>query len=231
MRSTSVGLGHVALATLIVGCGVVGCGDGAPGLKADGAVALTTRLAPGVQMMEASYSVSGNGIKPISGRLELGDPAGTILVLITQIPAGSRYLGSLQGTAADGTHCDGQANFDVLDGKTTAVGILLACRKQNGSGVIQIEGIVGMCPWLTAFTASPLTTSANGLVTVSATAMNPTSMPAAFHWTATGGKFADPGAATTFYTCTPGAQTLTVTVTSGTSCSDHADIPVTCNPG
>jgi hypothetical protein len=97
------------------------------------------------------------------------------------------------------------------------------------TGSVGVTGTLNNCPTLTSYTAAPLAISTGGVITVGATASDlDAGDMLTFAWTATGGSFVAAGSASTGFNCTtPGAQTLTITVSDG-HCTDSATIPVTC---
>jgi hypothetical protein len=204
--------------------------DGAP--IATGSALLGVSLPASVNITTIHYTISGNGITPITDTV--GD-GGTTL---SGIPQGTNYLVEFSSASTDGqVTCAGKSNFDINSDALTQVTVVMHCKASNvNTGSVQVNGV--WCPVLASYTATPLSVPVGGQITVTATATDldttddgtPT-----FLWSATSGSFASPTSATTRYTCTAvGTQTLTINI-GGTSptvnlstCADSRTTTVTC---
>ena len=226
----------LGLATVLVaGATVSSCSRRQPGDRNVngnvGSIGLAIQLAGGATVNTVSYEITGNGITPIRGSIPVSDPGATVSVLVNGIPAGTGYRVDLTATSTDGrTTCAGSATFNVVAAQTTAVAVVLQCRGPGaGTGSASITGTFNNCPFLTSYSASPLSVSTGGTINVSAAASDLDPGAAlTYAWTATGGSFAAAGTASTTYGCSAaGSQTLTIRVSDG-SCDDSATIAVSC---
>jgi len=203
-----------------------------------GSATMSITLPDGSQILEVRYTISGNGITPITGRVNVSGAGSTVSFIVSGIPAGQNYLVELNAVSTDGSvTCTGRANFNIVAGQVTRVTVLLQCTGGH-TGAVQVNGV--WCPELVSYAVSPLAVAVGGVIDVAATAADIDSTDDAtptFRWTATAGTFANATSATTQYTCaTAGLQTLTVTVgaTSPTvdvaGCGESQTITVNCVP-
>jgi hypothetical protein len=216
------------LAAAALGALVGACGSS--GTEPAGALTFELQAAPGVELNQANYVVSGNGLDR-SGTLDLAGST-VISAHIGNIPEGNGYRLSLTATSvgATGVACQGQATFDVRAGATTHVMIRLQCRLPSRTGSVLVTGTVNLCPRIDAVDVLPAEAIVGRSVTVSAAAadLDGAPTPIAFAWTSTAGPVAAPIAARTSVQCAhAGARTVTLTVTDG-DCTDTVTVPVTC---
>jgi hypothetical protein len=222
----------LALATATM----AGCKDSKIGEAGDARMSLS--LPNGATINTVNYTISGNGITPIMGSVNVAGSGSTVSFLVSGIPAGTNYLVKLDAVSTDGaTTCGGQANFNIQAKQTTQVTVVLQCMGNN-TGRVQVNGV--WCPQLSSYSVSPLTVAVGGTIDVSAAAIDlDTSDDASptYHWSATAGTFAMPDTAATKYTCAAaGAQTLTVKVSAHSptidvsACNDSSTVNVTCVP-
>jgi cysteine-rich repeat protein len=195
-------------------------------------------LPNGATVNTVSYTISGNGITPIMGTVDVSGVGGKVSFVVSGIPQGNNYLVKLDAVSTDGsTTCGGQANFNITAKQTTQATVVLQCGGNN-TGSLQVNGV--WCPQASSFSASPLVVGVGGTINVSAAAidLDPSDdATVTFAWSATAGTFAAANMATTTYTCSAaGQQTLTIKVSATsptvdvTACNDSNTITVTCVP-
>jgi hypothetical protein len=205
-----------------------GCASGVVGQGATGTVTTKLIVAPGVDETAINYSITGNGIDPRTGTIDvLSNP---VTAEVAGIPVGSGYTITL--ATADGI-CSGSATFDVVENQTTAVTVPIQCSSTPPKrGNILVEGQFLLCPTIGSMVVSPTSVAVGSTIQVGASAKDLGQGTLTYAWTATNdGTFANPGAAKTTYTCaTAGSKTLTVTV-SNVSCNDTLSVDVTCTQG
>ena len=185
-----------------------------------------------VSLTSVDYTISGNGITPIEGRISLIDPSSTPTAIVG-IPAGLQYLLEMRGTTSDGKgQCYGASSFDVAAREAANVMITLVCGFPTMVRTIMVDGMTDYCPWISSASASASTAVVGGPpLMLTATAGSYYSDPPMFSWTATEGILSSPHASVCAYSCTvPGMQTITATITDG-YCPDSATLLVTCLPG
>ena len=196
-----------------------------------GMVRLALTVAPGVTLNDATYTITAPGFSR-AGSLDVGDSA-TLSGTIGGLPAGDGYAIAVAATLSDGTTtCAGSAPFDVSAGALTPVSLHLLCHEPARTGGIQVGGTVNICPLVDALSASPGEVKVGGAIALIGTAHDTDGAPAPlrFLWTATGGTFSDPTAASSRFTCAiAGDTTITLTVSDG-DCSDSATLTATCSP-
>lgn len=230
--------GAIGIALAIAVCGIVAaaCDRGEPTVTTQdpdvGSIALALSLSPSVVVNAVQYSLTGNGIVPIVGQINVTDPGATPTVAIGNVHAGLGYVVELQAQSTDGqTSCDGTGTVDVLAGLTSTVTVIMQCRGPASGGVVVVSGGFNNCPHLTSYTGSPIAVSVGGNITVSAVASDVDGDALSYLWTSgPAGTFTNPASPSTTFTCTAeGVVTLTVTVSDG-MCPDSAAIPITCVP-
>ena len=224
-------------AIALVAAAFTGCGD--DGFADNvGKAKMSLSLPNGSTVNSVSYSITGNGIMPITGTVDISSAGSKVSFLVSGIPQGTNYSVRLDAVSTDNTTtCGGSATFNITANQTTSVTVLLQCTNNN-TGRVAVNGL--WCPELTAYSASPLAVGVGGTIDVSASALdlNPSDdATATFKWTASAGTFADATAGSTKYTCsTAGAQTITIKVSATsptvdvTGCNDSSTVTVTCVP-
>jgi hypothetical protein len=189
--------------------------DHAAELDATGKVALALVLSPGVVLNSVGYLITGSGVIPYSGRINVSDPGAGISLFIGEIPVGRDYVIELSATSTDGgTTCGGRAT----------------CTRPTTTGPVMVTGTVNSCPVIGVFSASPITMALGGAIDLQATATD--TDPATtleYFWTTTGnGTFTSSRTPSTQFTCSlAGTPTLRLTVTDG-ECPTFTELQVSC---
>jgi hypothetical protein len=178
-----------------------------------------------------TYAITGNGIQPLGGAMDLTNDAAAPSALIGGIPPGRDYRLELDATADVGSGlCHGVALFDVVAAQASPVEVTLICSTPETVRTFDADGVTDYCPSLASFAASPPFAPLGGTILLSATAFSYYSDPLRFAWDAASGSFSSLDTAVTTYTCEAvGPQLLRVTVTDGW-CPDTATVRVTCGP-
>lgn len=200
-----------------------------------GSMTLELDIAPGVAIDMVSWTV-GNAATGYTRSGQVDVQFSTVLAFqIGALPAGSGYTIALSATSVDGAfHCAGSAEFEVSAHATTPVGIPLYCSAAGpGTGTVVVTGTTQICAALTALEASPLETSVNAPIALSATGAAGT-LPVSYAWTATAGAFDNPQSETPTFTCpaTPGPVTISVAVSPSAPACDTVtsqSVTVTCS--
>lgn len=206
-------------------------GPSDPGAQDVGTVGLALTLSANVTVSVVNYSITGNGITPRTGPINVSDPAATPSVQVGGVPAGTGYLVTMTTTSADGqTTCNGSGMVDVIANQVNFITVIMQCRAVGTTGVIDVGGGFNNCPAITSYTGAPATVSVGGAITVSVSATDPDGDPLMFGWSAPSGRFGDTGAPVTTFTCTvSGPVTLTMTITDG-QCPSSIRLPISCVP-
>jgi hypothetical protein len=221
----------------------VACSSADPGHDGVGTIRMSLTLPGGATVSRVDWRIlSAAGVPLVTGSIATDDPNATASV-DTSCPASTGDTLEMSATTSAGVVCRGlSAPFDVAAGATAAAMVTLVC---NGGPTMSSSGsVVGtgtfvdgnLCPVLTTWVASPLSTSSSGgRVDVSAAAVdaNPGEI-LSYAWAASpSGVFLDPSSQTTVYACdvdSEGPQTLTLTATDSHSppCSVTVTMPVFC---
>ncbi|HVZ71345.1 MAG TPA: hypothetical protein VHJ20_03135 [Polyangia bacterium] len=179
------------------------------------------------------YEISGNGITPRTGDIDVSDPAATASIVVGGLPAAKGYLVSMTAVSVDmKSTCAGSATVDVVAGAIAAVTIELMCRDKDAGGQVAIGGQFHFCPTITSVAASPLRASIGGSIEVDVQSADDDTPNPMVTWSAPAGAgmFVDASAARTSFVCgDEGTFTLTAVVSDG-SCADSAHFAVTCAP-
>lgn len=180
---------------------------------------------------EVLWTLSGNGMAPMSGAIDTSAPGATPSVEAFGLNPGS-YMVDLEGVTDDGeTRCRGSAPFDVTAGISTAVAVLLRCKVGQRFGAVRVNGKLNICSELTKAVVAPLQTSIGNRIAVRSQAEDEEGDPIVYAWTAETGSFDDPSAADTFYTCEEtGDHSLTVSVSDDgfAHCVDSWTVAIRC---
>ncbi|MES1205401.1 MAG: hypothetical protein ABUS79_05640 [Pseudomonadota bacterium] len=221
----------LAAAVLATGTATMGCSKKDSGRSDNvGSIGMAIVLSPGVVINSVTYSITGNGITPITGSVNVAGAGSTVSLLVQGIPAGNGYTLALNGTSVDGlTTCMGTQTFNVVANQTTGVSVTLQCRGPNVTGGIMVDGRFDNCPMVNV-TASPLTTGVGGVISLSAVGSDLDGDALTYAWTGAPvvGTFNPANAASSSFTCTAvGPSTLTVTVSDG-RCTSTNVVAVTC---
>jgi hypothetical protein len=228
--------GTLIVAAASLACGALGIacsrqpsGDGV------GQMTMAVTLTANVAVNTVNYQVSGNGIMPITGSIDV-----TSLLhptaFVSGIPVGSGYAVALDAMSVDGkSTCHGMGTFSVAVGQTAMVNVTLACRGV-GSGSVLVGGRFDNCPFVASASSTATDLPLRGMATISASATDYDDADViTFKWTLTPaglgiiGDFTSPS--TTFRCNAPGTGQLAVTVSDGV-CGEtrNAALVITCKP-
>jgi len=225
----------IAAAVLGAGAVAVSCGREASHHDDVGSVAVALTLSPGVTVNTVTFQITGNGITPINGTIDVTN-ATRATALVPGIPAGTGYQVTMDATSTDGRTCHGVGTFDVAAGMTATATVTLQCRGQgNGQGTVAINGRLDNCPFITSFMASSLQGVVGGApISISVAATDFDAMDTiTYSWTTSApavGSLGNPAAASTTFTCnTAGTTQLSIAVSDGV-CGDNRTpaIPIEC---
>ena len=219
--------------TLLAGAMSVGCTK--KDSKDDiGSVGLALTLPGGAVVNTVTYQITGNGITPIMGSIDVSAPGITVATaLVSGLPAGS-YSVTMNATASDGQTCVGTSPFTVVANQTAMANVILQCSRVRNNGTVVINGRLDQCPYITGLSATALQAPVGGTITVgvSATELDPGDT-ITYAWTNSApavGTLAPTNAATGTFTCTTaGSAVLSIAVSDGVCGDTLANaIPITC---
>ncbi|MFW6067320.1 MAG: hypothetical protein ACOC97_03210 [Myxococcota bacterium] len=201
-----------------------------------GSIDLELEIAPGIEIDEVDYEITGNDITPITGVIPVDAFGSTISAHVGGIPEGEGYTVTLTATTIDGEiDCAGSAMFDVVADEASNVSVVMFCGDVDPFGSVVINGEVNLCPIISSFSVAPLQTSVGNQIQLAAAGTDADADEVEINWEATGGMIADPSSGDTTYTCQEvGTQTLTLTVTDvdadlgADECGDTQLITVEC---
>jgi hypothetical protein len=217
----------LALVLIVAGCQRDG-GDAAdPGV---GTLKLTAEISGELVIDAVNYRLTGNGMAPREGSVDLSQPGGKLAVLLNGVPAGLGYLVTLEAVTRDGlTTCRGQASVDILAGRISQIHLVLHCRTANWSGGVVITGGFNRCPEIESYSVSPLAVSVGGtmILQASATDRDPSDV-VRYSWTGQAGPFSAPEASMTLLECQQvGVHNIELVVGDG-GCTASTSFQVTC---
>lgn len=199
------------------------------------------------------WTVSGGGLStPITGLAEVtGGASPTVAVTVMDLPVAAGYvIGLVAYDAADTNICRGSAPFDIAEGATTNVALVLTCSVSSTlpSGSVGIDATFqdNVCPVINQINVVPQTIAVGQTATVNANASDPEGGALTYQWSSLAGTFANATLASTTYQCTQAlTHNITLTVSDGDSFCDQtrlltvdcvADVcagspPVSCDDG
>ena len=177
------------------------------------------------------WTLTGNGMVPMSGAIDTSAQGATPSVEVFGLNPGS-YRIELEASADGGeTRCQGSAPFDVTEGVSTEVAVLLRCKVGQSFGAVRVNGKFNICAELIKAVVAPLQTSIGNQIAVQSQAEDEEGDPIAYAWTTDSGSFADPSAAATLYTCEEtGDHSVTISVSDDgfDYCVDSWTVAIRC---
>lgn len=217
----------LAVALMATGCA---SGDGPTG-----SVGIDLVLLNGSSIDEVTWVITRSDMDPMTGTIDTSAPGSTASVEVFGLPAGDGYTIEMAAESTDGAvTCSGSAPFEVTEGATTEVHVMLRCERASDDGAVRVIAWVNICAQLTKVVVSPLQTSVGSQIDVHAEAEDHDGDPIMYLWTGTGGSFENPIAPSTQYTCEEeGTQFITITVSDDgfQHCMDGYTVEVHCVRG
>lgn len=240
-----------AAAALVLLSGAVGlnCSSKRPDSNApDGMLSMALTMPSGISISSVSYKIHSN--QPTgapadkTGSINTSNAQATPSVE-TSYPASTNDVVTLTATTSDGEPCSGSSSeFSVLSGQQSAVMVTLTCgllTPDGGPGSVRVIGTVvdqsDICPALTGWTVSPLSTGPSGTIDVGSTASDGNASDVlTYKWTASPAPATDPfvnsNAASTTFNC-PGSGNFALTITiddhhTPANCTATRTINVSC---
>jgi hypothetical protein len=224
--------GYAALSA--IGCSPRGTGAAAVQSRYTGSAGIALQIGGGVTVNTMAYSITGPGGFSQAGSIDVSHST-TASVLVGGIPAGTGYSVTLNGTATDGVStCLGSGTFNIIAGATTMVTVSVDCHQGATAGSVQVNGVTNVCPVADGITANPGEVFVGSSIALTAAAHDVDSGPSplTYRWHATGGTLSNTTAQNPTFTCTtPGAASVTVTVSDGDpqiGCAPSLTAQVTC---
>jgi hypothetical protein len=224
----------LAAVTLASGAMAVNCSKNST--KDDiGSVGLALVLPGGGIVNTVNYTISGNGITPIMGVIDVSAPGTTQATALVSGLNPGMYTVSMTATGTMPSQtCMGTAPFTVVANQTAMANVILQCTRINPYGSVAINGRIDQCPLITSVSASSLQGVVGGapiMIGVVASELDPGDT-VTYNWTAapTGiGTIGAQGANTTFTCTTAGSTQLSIAVSDGV-CGDSVPnaIPINC---
>jgi hypothetical protein len=232
---TKASLTAVAGIVLLSGAIAVDCSSKRPAAPTgpDGMVSLALTLPTGTVISSVQYTIhSAQPTTPPTDKVGTIDTSGdqSTPSVETSYPASSNDTVTLTATTADGEPCSGSSpQFSVVTNGQALVAVTLTCglltadllHPDASAGSIRVNGTVvdnsDICPVLTSWVVSPLTTGPTGAIDLGATATDGNASDMlTYKWTASPAPAADPftnsNAAMTTFNC-PGIGNFALTIT------------------
>lgn len=219
------------LAFAVLGCSPTGQQDG-PALSARFEIQSS-------DIARVEWVVSGGGlVDPITGLAEVtGGTNPSVAVTVMDLPVATGYGIVLTAfDATDANICRGSAAFDIAEGVTTNVAIVMTCSVSSTlpSGTVGIDATFqdNVCPIINQINVVPQTIAIGQNAQVSVNATDPEGATLQYTWSSLAGTFANPALATTTYQCNQAiVHNISLTVSDGDSfCNQTRLLSVTCVP-
>ncbi len=187
-------------------------------------------LSDGAAAEVLSFQVSGNGIAPIAGSVQVPNPQQQFETLINFIPVGDDYTLNVSAASVDGVFkCKATTKVSVRQNVTTRLRVALPCTGSRDGRVV--INVAVACPglFLADVTVSPLAVPVGDTIAVLATALDADAGVRSYQWTTPSGHFDDPSlAGTTFHCDAAGFVTLNLKVLAENGCSEIHTVEVDC---
>src|SRR4029077_13906373 len=137
----------LAAVTLASGAVAVNCSK-----KSDkddiGSVGLALVLPGGGIVNTVNYTISGNGITPIMGMIDVSAPGTTQATALVSGLAPGMYTVTMKATSGGGQMCTGTSPFTVAAGQTAMANVTLLCSTVSPTGSVAINGRIDQCPFI-----------------------------------------------------------------------------------
>ncbi len=177
-------------------------------------------------------------VDPITGLAEVtGGTNPSVAVTVMDLPVATGYGIVLTAfDATDANICRGSAAFDIAEGVTTNVAIVMTCSVSSTlpSGTVGIDATFqdNVCPIINQLNIVPQTIAIGQNAQVSVNATDPEGATLQYTWSSLAGTFANPALATTTYQCTQAiTHNVSIKVSDGDSfCDQTRLLSVTCVP-
>jgi hypothetical protein len=181
---------------------------------------------PGGEHVSTVSWTLANSVHSYSGTVNVSNASSASFV-IGNVAAGDNYTLTLVAVSDDGSvTCTGSTTGISVSGRqNTVANVQLVCTTPSDAGSVLLNGSTSNCPVWNTIVANPTsarTVPPNNQVTLYANAQSPDPASLAFSWVAASGTIsgttsAGTGNGTATFTCppTPGAVTVTMTVSDG----------------
>jgi hypothetical protein len=197
-----------------------------------GTFRFSLKLSSLAEVDSVSYVVSGNGITPINGLIDITGTS-TATAVVSGLPAATGYSLSASATSTDGkTKCVGNTTFAIKDGSQTQANLVLECTgpNQSGMGTVGINGTFDNCPVPTSIVAIPSSAPLGGSISLIGTYSDLDGDKVTFSWSQNpivGSFGALTSDRTTFICNSVGVATLSFEVSDG-NCAKAGTMTVAC---
>jgi hypothetical protein len=217
------------------GVATIGCGRKSLTGEEPGSVVVALTLPGGGIVSAVNYTISGNGITPVMGTIDVSAPETTRATALVSGLLPATYSVTMTAVVTSSTlTCTGSGPFTVVAGQTAMVDVILQCKGgAPAAGSIAINGRLDQCPVLTSISATSLQAPVGAAITIGAVALElDPGDTVTYFWTTSApiGTFVPASAATTTFRCTGvGATQISIAITDGI-CGDTQlnAIPIVC---
>ena len=192
-----------------------GCGSGDEEFDPCAAyLSINLEVDDGTLIDEVSYVIRGDDMPDMGDTIHTSAPGSTASVEAFGIPEGGPYVVEMIATSVDGkVTCGGSDTFTIASGVRTEVDLILHCKAAQEFGGVRVNGQLNICAVLDKVVAAPLQTATGYGFALQAAASDEEGDTVEYSWSATGGSFEDPDAASTVFTCTEdGQERITVEI-------------------
>jgi len=227
---------RLKLAACLIALAALGCNQSSD----EGSPALSARFEiQASDIARVEWVVSGGGLTdPIAGLAEvIGGTTPTVALSIMDLPVATGY--GIVLTAYDSANtniCRGSAPFDIAEGVTTNIAIVMTCSVSStlpsGSVGVDVTFQDNVCPVLNQINVVPQTIAVGQTTLVSVNANDPEGATLQYTWSSLAGTFANATLASTTYQCNQALDhNISINVSDGdTFCDQTRLLNVTCVP-
>lgn len=227
------GVRGVLAGLLLIGVASAGCSPKSLSSRADGNVTVALVLPGGGLVNTVDYTITGNGVAPIMGMIDVSAPGTTqATALVSGLPAGM-YTVTMAASASPDQSCSGSTPFTVVAGQTAMATVVLQCKRPPGPGSVAIGGRLDQCPTINGISATSLQVRVGGSIVVGAAATDLDGDTIRYIWTngnPSAGTLTPTNAATAVFHCNAVGTTQLSIAIADEICGDTLTnaIPIAC---
>lgn len=226
---------RIKLVACLIALAAFGCNS-----SPEGSPALSARFEiQASDIVRVEWTVSGGGlVTPLTGLAEvIGGTTPTVALSIMDLPVATGYGIVLTAyDSLDANICRGSAPFDIAEGSTTNIAIVMTCSVSStlpaGSVGVDVTFQDNICPVINQINVVPQTIAVGQTAQVSVLANDQEGATLVYTWSSLAGTFADAALDVTTYQCTQAIDhNISINVSDGdTFCDQTRLLNVTCVP-
>lgn len=231
-RTHASSLTLLCAALALTHCGSYDHGDEDPSASTlpTGSLGLELTLGDGYTLDRVDYVIHRPGFER-TGSIPVTNST-RISAVIGGLPAASGYQIELSAASVEdvAVTCSGQAGFAIQRARATRAHVAMTCQLPPGSGRLELEGSINVCPRIETVSATPSELLVGGIAQLEAVVIDVDRVPnpVSASWSSTGGTLVNASSAGAAFRCdAPGVETVALEVSDG-ECGDRVELAITC---